>query len=263
MTGKLHELFCTTTNTVPELTHEGAVLVIDLPVEEYGEAGVLGAQIWKYLWQQACRRRKVNRRTRPVFVWADECQFFLSPHDAQFVSTSRSKRAFSVYLTQNLPTFYARIQDRNPQDVADSLIGNFGTKIFHAQSDPRTNQWAADLIGKGIQLRNTQGGSANTSWSKSVGSGTNSGSNSGESFGGLHGSSSAGSSRGRSDNRSSGRSGGEGESWSAQEQMDYVIQPAFFTTLRKSGGTVDALLFQGGRRFRHSGATWLPVSFRQ
>lgn len=260
MTGKLHELFCTTTNTVPELTHEGAILVIDLPVQEYGEAGVLAAQIWKYLWQLACLRRKVNGRTRPVFVWADECQFFLSPHDAPFVSTSRSKRACSVYLTQNLPTYYARIQARSPQDVADSLIGNFGTKIFHAQSDPRTNQWAADLIGKVTHWRQSEGENVNTGWNRNRNSGESSGS--GSSSGG-DGMGSSSSNSGTTYGTGSGQSGGSGLNWSAQEQIDYAIQPAYFTSLRKSGGMVDAVLFQGGRPFRHSGANWLPVSFRQ
>ena len=61
----------------------------------------------------------------------------------------------------------------------------------------------------------------------------------------------------------SGQSGGSGLNWSAQEQIDYAIQPAYFTSLRKSGGVVDAVLVQGGHPFRHSGANWLPVSFRQ
>lgn len=103
--GKLHELFCTDTNIVPEITHEAGILVIDLSVKEYGEAGVLAQQIWKYLWQRAAERRRVTSRSRPIFLWADECQFFLSPYDAEFVSTSRSARAATVYLTQNLPTY--------------------------------------------------------------------------------------------------------------------------------------------------------------
>lgn len=257
--GKLHELFCTTTNLVPELTHEGAIIVVDLSVKEWAEAGVLAQHIWKYLWQRATERRRVNGRTRPVFVWADECQFFLSPYDAEFVSTSRSQRACSVYLTQNLPTYYARIQARNPQDVADSLLGNFSTKIFHAQTDPRTNQWAADLIGKGTVWRQSQGENVNTGWSQGRNFGDSSGtsnSSSGRDF-------SSGSQSGSSSGQQRGCSGGGGANWSVQEQIDYPIQPSYFTTLRKSGGTVDALLFQGGKPFRHSGATWLPVSFRQ
>lgn len=257
--GKLHDLFATTTNLVPELTHEGAIIVVDLPVKEWAEAGVLAAHIWKYLWQRATERRRVNRRTRPVFCWADECQFFLSPYDTEFVSTSRSQRACTVYLTQNLPTYYARIQARNPQDVADSLLGNFSTKIFHAQTDPRTNQWAADLIGKGTVWRQSQGENVHTDWNQSRNFGDSSGTSS--SSGGNNYSS--GSNSGISYGQQAGNSGGSGANWSVQEQIDYAIQPSYFTTLRKSGGTVDALLFQGGKPFRHSGATWLPVSFRQ
>ena len=40
LTGYLRELFCTTTNVVPEMTHEGAILVIDLSIKEHAEAGI-------------------------------------------------------------------------------------------------------------------------------------------------------------------------------------------------------------------------------
>lgn len=259
--GKLHDLFCTSTNTVPELTHEGAIIAIDLPVKEYAEAGVLAQHIWKYLWQRATERRRVNGRTRPVFCWADECQFFLSPYDAEFVSTSRSARACSVYLTQNLPTYYARIQARNPQDVADSLLGNFTIKIFHGQTDPRTNQWAADLIGRDVMYRYSGGSSTNHGWNHGESEGRNRGSS--WSSGGQPGNWSSGSSGGRSSTYSGGRSGGSGENQGYQEQMDYPIQPSYFTTLSVRKGVVEALLYKGATAFRHSGTTWLPVTFRQ
>lgn len=143
--------------------------------------------------------------------------------------------------------------------MADSLLGNFTTKIFHAQSDPRTNQWAADLIGKSLQTRHNSGGNINTGWNRGLGYGENWSSNRSSAENHYTSNSSSGDSR----NTSRGSSGGQGESWGSSEQMDYTIQPSYFTTLRKSGGVVDALLFQGGRTFRHSRATWLPVSFKQ
>lgn len=257
--GKLHDLFSTTTNVVPEMSWEGAVIVIDLPVATYAEAGVTAAHLWKYIWQKAALRRADADTTRPCFIWADECQFFLSPHDGHFVSTSRSSRSCTVYLTQNLPTYYARIKASNPADIADSLIGNFATKIFHAQSDARTNQYAADLIGKGVQYRASSGGSVNDGWNVGNSRGENVGTSSNSSQKDWSNSSSDG----RNWNRNSGTSGGSGQNWSTQETIDYQIQPAYFTTLQKSGGTVQGVLFQDGRRFTHSGATWLPVSFKQ
>jgi hypothetical protein len=50
--------------------------------------------------------------------------------------------------------------------------------------------------------------------------------------------------------------------------MDFVIPPASFARhLRKGGaanaGLVDAILVQGGRRFRMTGAHWLHCVFKQ
>ena len=58
---RLRELFCTTTNIVPELTHEGAVIVLDLPVKEHAEIGQLSQTLFKYIWQRASERRDVRR----------------------------------------------------------------------------------------------------------------------------------------------------------------------------------------------------------
>ena len=105
-----------------------------------------------------------------------------------------------------------------------------GTKIFHANSDRETNQFAADLVGKRLQsLRNYgEGASVSLGARPSVGSS---------------------SSRGRS------------------EAMDYEIQPMEFSMLRKGGPenacASDALVFQNGRLWSGSGRPWQKVSFQQ
>ena len=49
--------------------------------------------------------------------------------------------------------------------------------------------------------------------------------------------------------------------------IDYEVQPALLTTLRKgvqeNGYLVDGVLFQGGRVWHHSGSTCLPCVFSQ
>ncbi len=51
------------------------------------------------------------------------------------------------------------------------------------------------------------------------------------------------------------------------ESYEFEVQPSVFTTLRKggkvNGGQVDAIVFQGGRRFDSTGRTWVPVTFQQ
>ena len=51
------------------------------------------------------------------------------------------------------------------------------------------------------------------------------------------------------------------------EHIDFEVQPRRFTTLRRGGPNsrwlVDGIVFQGGRRFRQTGKTWIPVVFQQ
>jgi len=132
----------------PELTHKGAVIIINLPVKEYGDAGRAAQIIYKYLWQQAVERRKVGKDTIPVFLWVDEAQHFVGEYDMLFQATARSTMACTVYMTQNLPNYYAQMGGEQSRYRVDSLVGNLQTKIWHANSDTTTNEHAANVIGK-------------------------------------------------------------------------------------------------------------------
>lgn len=137
----------------PELTHQGIVIVMNLPVKEFGEAGRAAQVVYKYMWQQAAERRNIADNPRPIFLWADEAQNFASEYDMQFQATARSSRACTVYLTQNLPNYYAEMGGMHSKSRVDSLVGNLQTKIWHANSDPETNTHAADTIGKSWQKK--------------------------------------------------------------------------------------------------------------
>ncbi len=141
----------------PELTHRGVITILNLPVKEFGDAGRAAQVMYKYLWQQSAERREVNSNTLPVFLWVDESQNFLSEYDMQFQATARSTRVCTVYLTQNLPNYYAVMGGTQSKYRVDSLIGNLQTKIWHANSDPMTNEHAAETIGRSWQQRQTSG----------------------------------------------------------------------------------------------------------
>lgn len=141
----------------PELTHHGVVIVMNLPVKEYGDAGRAAQVVYKYLWQQAAERRNVKENPRPIFLWVDEAQNFATEYDMQFQATARSSRACTVYLTQNIPNYYAEMGGEHSKYRVDSLMGNLQTKIWHANSDPKTNTEAAEIIGKSWQIRRNAG----------------------------------------------------------------------------------------------------------
>jgi hypothetical protein len=227
--GVMHTLFATTTNFVPEVVHEGAVIVIDLPVLEFGTVGQLCQVLFKFLFQKSTERRDLSRHSAPVFLWADEAQYFATSHDALFQGTARSARVATVYLTQNLPGYLAAIgAGGNGQAFVHALMGNLATKIFHANTCSQTNQWAAETIARHWQIR----GSVGTSSSD-------------DERGGARTSRSVGSS----------------------DALDFQVEPHEFTLLRKGGPEnnrcVDAIVFQGGRIFHESKKNHLKVCFTQ
>lgn len=155
------DLLATETNIVPEVTYKnGAVIVLDLSVQEYDRLGRIVQGIWKLMFQRAILRRDAVADPRPVFLWADEAQNFISSFDYQYQAVARSARACTVYLSQNINNYYS-VLGAQGRDEANALLGNFQTKIFHANGDHATNTYAADLIAQDWTMttsinRNTQ-----------------------------------------------------------------------------------------------------------
>jgi hypothetical protein len=143
-------LFCTDVTFTPEDTFKGRIIILNLPVKEYNELGQFAQVLFKFVWQRAVERRAsgipradAEQKIRPVFLWADESQFFVNSYDSLFQSTARSSRACTVYLTQNLPSYLAAFSGANSRAEAEAFLGNLQTKIFHANGDPSTNTTAA------------------------------------------------------------------------------------------------------------------------
>lgn len=229
----LRDLFSTETTLRPEDTLDGKILLIDLPVKEFMEVGQFAAVLWKYCFQRAIERRDVHENPRPVFLWADEFHHFTTSYDMEFQTTARSSRVATVYLTQNISTLLAAFGGDQARALTDSLLGNLQTKIWCANGDPVTNEWAANVIGRSPQFFINANQSSNTAdWTNAL-------------FG-LGGPTSMNS--------------------GISQQMEYELPPRHFTTLRcggpESDWNVDSIVFQGGRQFSN-GKTWLPVTFRQ
>lgn len=277
--GWLEHAFCGQTTLVPELTFHGAIIVLDMPALTLNEDGIVAQQLFKYMWQRAVLARNdlaPEQRARPVFLWADEAQYFINSYDAEFLSTARDALACPVFLSQSLPTFVARMPGEDARAKVDHLLGNFATKIWHSNACAHTNQWAADTVGRSLQrYRNYSAGEGtNTSLGMNMGEGMNENSSfsSGGSYGGGgYGSNwSAGGGQGYSDNW--GRNRGSGSSSNVShgysEQMAYIIEPAQFGRMLKTGGPangnqVSAVWYQAGRRFQVSGGNSMLASFNQ
>lgn len=145
----VYSLFCKGQSSfTPENSLQGKIILLDLPVKTYFKVGRDCQILFKYIWQRAMEKRDVRRNERPVFLWADEAQNFLHEHDAVYQATARSSRIATVYITQNLPNYYASMRGGKAEYRVKSFLGTLATKIFHANADIETNQYASDLIGK-------------------------------------------------------------------------------------------------------------------
>lgn len=230
----LFELFSTDTTVRPEDCLDGAIILIDLPVKEFAEVGQFAGVLWKYAWQRAVERRDVIANPRPVFLFVDEFQHFLTSHDSLFQTTARSSRVATVYLTQNISNLLAGFGGENARAQTDSLLGNLSLKIAHLNSDPVTNEWFASVIGRSRQFFMNTSSSYEPADAMSQ-------------LVGIYGDPQV--------------------TTGMSEQMEFEVPPRYFTSLRTGGPEnrwqVDSVVFQGGRVFKETGKAWLPVTFDQ
>lgn len=152
----LKGLFCGTSRLQLEDAFSGKIILLDIPVQTHEHAGRIAQIMFKYAFQKAVEQRDLKEYPNPLILWQDEAQAFLTPYDHSFMSTCRSSRAGSVLLSQNISNFYANMGG-GPQAEAqvNSLLALCNTKIFHANNDYVTNEWAAKTIGSGIKNLNS------------------------------------------------------------------------------------------------------------
>lgn len=233
----LEELFCTDTTITPDAVLDGAVIVVDLPVERWHSVGRMAQLIWKQVFQLSIRRRSDpdDDSRRPVFLWIDEFQNFLSDSDANFQATARSARCASVLLTQSIPGLFIQAGAMLPRERVASLTSNLNTKVFHANADPATNAWASEQIGKSLQYRASvsDAGESRSVWSSSL---------------------------------SELMKGSSRSKTNLSPVMDLEVQPAEFTKLRtgskRFNHQVDAVILKSGMRFSN-GKQFIRVTFSQ
>lgn len=155
MRGTMAELFGTTTTFVPELAFDGALIVLDIPTNVYGEAGAAVQIAFKHVLQLAVNSRKVRADTPVALIYADENHLLASPNtDATFYSTARDKRVANIVATQNLSNYLAK-GGEGSRDAVEAMLGNLGFHIWCCNNHAATNKWAAESIANSTTSRGT------------------------------------------------------------------------------------------------------------
>lgn len=136
----------------------GKIVLLNLPIQQYEYAGKLAQILFKHLLQKRIEGRDLENIPNPVCFYIDEYQYFISPYDALFLSTARSARAGCVLMTQNISNLYAQVggSGRAADEKVNALLALTNHKLFLAQNNSVTNEFASKTIGMGIhRLSNT------------------------------------------------------------------------------------------------------------
>ncbi|MEM1353884.1 MAG: TraM recognition domain-containing protein [Planctomycetota bacterium] len=233
--GLMRELFSTGLNVVPEMCEAGAIWIIDLPTRVYGDVARQAACLILFCWQQAMERRDVRANPRPVALILDEADQFLTDHSIAFQQTARSSKICTLLLTQSIAGYQCRLGQGGGMHNTHAFLANLVTKVFTANSDPSTYEYAEQLFGKHWATR------TNSSVS-SPGPGNGNGT-------------------------SGGSGGGEQVSSGAQQGLESYLQGSELNRLLTGGPAnnrqVQALCFQMGKAWAHTGTPVLPVIFNQ
>lgn len=259
--GILREQLCTTTDILPEMAFSGGILVMGFPVLSYPEEGLVLQQIFKMMFQRAVESRNGLDpvfQERPLFLFADESQYFISESDDLFLSTCRSSKCSVVYLTQSVSTYYAQLGKKYEERVS-AFVSKFGNVIFHSNLCSQTNRLASQLIGRGLHLRRNWGESKGTSRDRSTNANSSSGVNYSDGDSQSEQGNGSNSGSGRDSGSSYGRGSSEGSSHTTDtgttEQMDDLIETNFFSQHLKTGAEendfiVTALWLKAGANFK-------------
>ena len=233
ITQPLRQLFSEDTTVRPEDTFAGKIIIIDLPVQEYRLAGQVAALAWKWCFQVAVMRRQASTTPqRPVFLWADEAQNFITERDAEYQAVARSAGGCTVYLTQQREGIRRVLKS---DDATENLLANLQTKFF-CQNSGGTNRWASELLGERfLRIAATNVGRSGQHGAPGLAVDVNA-------QAGV----------------------------SISEQRRPFVEPARFTTLKRGGEAndfhVEAIVYCGGRQFGAAPAELLPyklLTFRQ
>ena len=158
------ELFCQETTVTPDMSRHGKVIILNLPVDRYGEIGRLAQILFTYIWQQAM----LSVTGLPVFLWADEAQTFITKSTADFQARCREYMVATVYLTQSLATLeFGLGNSPTAKAIVRGLLGNLSTQVFHRQDHSETRLYASELIGRS-KSSSQSGGTSFTNKDSSV-----------------------------------------------------------------------------------------------
>jgi len=134
-----------------QTTHENKVVIVDMPALEYGRETSRTAQVlMKITFQRAWLRHQYKPGCcNGAFLFQDEFALLMQKDEPHFHMVCRGSAIAPICITPNILNIAAEeFGEDDPGAKTLGFLGLLACKIFHANNETRTNEYAADQIGK-------------------------------------------------------------------------------------------------------------------
>jgi len=152
------EMFCSgrVDFTPEQTTHERKIVIVDMPILEYGrETARLCQVLVKIIFQRAWLRHQYKLGCcHGAFLFQDEFALLMHRHEAQFHMVCRSSGIAPICITPNILNIAAEeFGEQTPGSKTLGFLGLLSVKIFNANNETQTNEYAANQIGREYRYR--------------------------------------------------------------------------------------------------------------
>jgi hypothetical protein len=137
--------------TPEQTTHERKIIIVDMPVLEYGRET---SRLCQVLVKIICQRAWLRHQYQPgcchgCFCFQDEFALLMHRHENHFHMVCRSSAIAPVCITPNILNIAAEeFGEQTPGAKTLGFLGLLSLKIFHANNETQTNEYAANQIGR-------------------------------------------------------------------------------------------------------------------
>jgi type IV secretory pathway TraG/TraD family ATPase VirD4 len=141
--------------TPEQITHEGKILIVDMPALEYGRHTSRVCQVLiKLIFQRAWTRHQYKPGCcNGAILFQDEFPFLMHRDEQHFHTVCRSSAVAPICACQNILTMAAEeFGENTPGSRTLGFLGLFGTKVFMANNEMQTNEFASNQIGREWQF---------------------------------------------------------------------------------------------------------------
>jgi hypothetical protein len=154
--------------TPEQTTHEHKLILVSMPVLEFGRDT---ARLCQVLMKLVFARGWLRHQYQPgcchgAFLYIDEAAFLMSRMDSYFHMVCRSSAIAPFLLMQNILSIAAdEFGEQTPGSKTLGFLGLIATKVFLANNETLTNEYASNQIGR--EFRFIDGWSAGESDNRS------------------------------------------------------------------------------------------------